>query len=149
MPTVFWYTEGAHYLHKNGLSGADIRVLLVMTNTTADTERDKADLAAFTDLDEYDGSPYSRQALDNIALSKDAAGNRSLLDADNETFSSLGGTSAGSRNVQGVVAFINGPTDADRIPLIYFQPDTWPFTPSGGDQTLNWASDGLGEVKAV
>jgi hypothetical protein len=50
----------------------DLRALLVMTNTTADTETDVQFISDFTTLDEMDGTNYVRKQLTE-AVNEDLA----------------------------------------------------------------------------
>lgn len=119
-------------------AGDDIRVALVMTNTTADTETEAENIGAFTTLDEMDATGYARQALANQAVNEDLANDRAEFDADDRLFSM---TSAGTRAVEGAIIYKEGPTDADRevITFIDFNPDVV----GGGDITIQWNAEGI------
>jgi type III secretion system FlhB-like substrate exporter len=52
----------------------DVRALLVMSNTTADTDQDAASLSAIGTLDEYDGSGYSRPDLGATTITQELVG---------------------------------------------------------------------------
>ena len=119
--------------------GDDIRVALVMTNTTCDTEEDVTLMNGFTTLDEMDGSGYSRQALANEVVNKDNTNNRGEFDADNTTFSSLGN---GTRAVQGALIYKHVTDDTDSIPICFvdFAADQ---NPGGSDFTIQWDAEGI------
>jgi len=82
----------------------DMRVLLVMTNTTCDTEDDVVTFAGFTTIDEMDGANYvaDGMALANEAVNEDLPNNRAEFDADDLTWSALG---VGTRNVAAAVLY--------------------------------------------
>lgn len=126
-----------------------IYTILVMTNTTVDTQNDGiSEVGDFTTLDEFDGSGYSsaaRQELDSIAVNLDDANDRAEFDADDEVYSSLGN---GTRQIQGVVLYKdpddNGAAadDASNPVICYIE---FPATvnPGGGDLTITWDSEGI------
>ena len=120
----------------------DIRVLLVMTNTTADTEDDVNTIGGFTTLDEFDGSGYSSggQELDNEVVTEDAANNRAEASADNETFSTEG---AGSRNAQAAIIYLFDTDLSSSIPIAYIDAGGFPFAANGGDITFQWNAEGI------
>ncbi len=112
------------------LTSDDIRAMLVMTNTTADTEDDSNFIGDFTTLDEMDGSGYARVALTSEAVAEDAANNRAEFNADDITFSAVG---VGTRQVAALVLYKHVTNDADSIPLVYFDGTGFPLTAGGGD----------------
>jgi hypothetical protein len=118
----------------------DIRVLLVMTNTTADTEDDKDTISAFTTLDEYDGSGYARQALTGEAVAEDAANDRAEFDGGDATFTTLG---AGTRSCQAAIVFKHVTNDTDSVPIAYIDTGGFPFAGNGGDVTIQWNAEGI------
>lgn len=134
----FVYTKAITKILTSGLTGLDLRMMLVMTNTTADTEEDTEFIAGFTTLDEMDGASYARQALANEAINEDLANDRAEADADNPTFATLG---AGTRDVAGAIVYVHATTDADSWPLGYID-DIFPFTANGGDLTVNLNAEG-------
>lgn len=120
-------------------AGNDIRALLVMTSTTVHTQEDVATIAGFTTLDEMNGAGYVRKALANQAVNEDDPNNRGEFDADDVTWSALG---AGTRSVKGVLIFKFVATDADHIPIAFFEfPTAYPAT--GIDFTLSWNAEGI------
>ena len=124
------------------LSGKDIRARLVMTLTTCDTENDGvAKLVDYTTIDPADSTGYADVALANEAASKDDAGDRGEIDADDVVFSGLGGDA--SRDYQGVLLyeFVDG-TNANDIPAVFidFATDI-PLTAT--QVTVPWDAEGL------
>jgi hypothetical protein len=120
--------------------GDDIRVLLVMTDTTADTEQDDKFVADITTLDEFDGSGYSRQALANEVVAADAANDRGEFDADNTTFATLG---AGTRQIAAAVIYKHVTNDADSLLIAYVDSGGFPITANGGDIVISWNAEGI------
>lgn len=120
----------------------DIRLALVMTNTTCDTENDSIEfLDDFTTLDEMDGSGYARLALSTATptVSHDTTRNSiKLVCASHPVFPTL---SAGTRNVQGVLYYVNVlGDDTQSVPLIYARYTT-PRVPDGTNFTIELPSD--------
>ena len=118
----------------------DFRVLLVMTNTTADTEEDVATVSAFSTLDEYDGANYARQELSSDTVTKDSTNDRGEYDAADITFTSLG---AGTRQAQAAVIIKHVTNDTDSIPIAYIDTGGFPFAGNGGNVTIQWNSEGI------
>ena len=128
------------------LNTHDIRCLLVMTNTTADTENTKTTLSGFTTLDEMDGAGYTRQTLTGEAVAADNTNNRGEFTASDITFASV---SAGTRNVAGAILYRHITNDTDAIPIAYI--DTagtlaFPFVPNGGSIKIAANAQGLVQV---
>lgn len=130
---------GASGVKLNG----DLRLLLVMTNTTCDTDDiDTVEfLDDFTTLDEADGAGYARVALSSATPAVAASASRhsvQLTCTDHPVFENL---DAGTRNIQGVLLYINVlGDDSQSMPLLYF-PYTTPRVPDGGDFTIELNSD--------
>lgn len=101
------------------LDGNDIRVALVMTNTTCATEEDTALMNAFTTLDECDATGYARQALANEAVNKDTTNDRAEFDADDVSFSGLSGDA--TRDIQGALLLKHVTNDTDSIPIAFIE----------------------------
>lgn len=118
----------------------DFRVLLVMTNTTADTEDDVNTISGFSTLDEMDGSGYTRQSLTGDTLTEDAANNRAEYDASNITFTAVG---AGTRQVQAAIVYKHVTNDSDSVPIAFIDTGGFPFTANGGDITITWNAEGI------
>jgi len=140
----FAYTHGKTKLMNGSidLSSDDIRVLLVSSDTTADTEEDKEFVDNLTTLDEFDGANYVRKALASEAVAADEANDRGEFDADNVTWTALG---AGTRELTGIVVFMHVTNDTDS-PLIAYIHDDLPITPGGGDVTISWNAEGILQI---
>jgi len=122
------------------LDADDIRVALVMSNTTVDTENDaKVYVGDFTTLDECDGANYVRKALANEAVNKDDANDRAEFDADDVTWTALG---VGTRTTVGVLIYKHVTIDADS-PAIAFVEFASPVTHDGTDFTIQWNVEGI------
>lgn len=122
------------------LNADDIRIALVMTNTTVDTENDGiTTVSGFTTLDEMDGANYARAALANEAVNKDDGNDRAEFDADDVTFSLLGN---GTREVQGALVYKHVTNDADSIPIAFIEFATTQ-NPGGSDFTIQWDAEGI------
>jgi hypothetical protein len=122
------------------LQGDDIRCMLVMTNTTADTEVDAKNPADLTTLDEFDGSGYARQALGSEAVNLDLANDRAEFDAADVAFGALGN---GTRQIQGylLIKHVDG-SDANDLLLMY-KDFASPINPGGSTFTIQWNAEGI------
>lgn len=120
----------------------DIRVLLVMTNTTADTEDDTNTFAGFTTLDEFDGSGYTSGgvALTGEAISEDVTNNRAEFDANDAAFGALG---AGTRQVQAAIVYKFITALSSSLPIAYIDTGGFPFTANGSTVTIQWNVEGI------
>jgi len=101
------------------VTGTDIRARLLMTNTTADTEKDAiVNIADLTTVDVCDATGYADVALANEAVAADDPNDRAEFDADNISFTGLGGDA--TRDVQGclIYEYVDG-TDANDIVLFF------------------------------
>jgi len=140
----FVYTKAKHLLLAGDIdfdeAGDDIRVLLVMSNTTADTEEDVDNIDAFTTLDEYDGANYVRKALANQVTAEDEANDRGEFDADNVTWTALG---VGTRQCQALLVYHHVTNDADSPPIAFIDQGGFPFDGNGGDVTVQWNAEGI------
>lgn len=125
------------------LQTADLRVRLVMTDTTADTDSNAATLSAITTLDTMDGANYADQGLVGVAFTPDPANNRSELDADDIVFTNLG---PGTRQVAGWILYAFGTNDADSQPIAFYDGGGFPFAATGSDVTLQFDPQGLLQI---
>jgi hypothetical protein len=142
----FWYTNAlrAVMTQEINLQTADLRALLVMTGSTAETETDKLVLSDFTALSELDSVNYSRKAIPDLLVTADTANRRSELDGTDIVWTAL---AAGSNPVIGMVIYVHtGADDSANIPIAYI---TSPFTPNGSDVTVQWNPEGILHLSAV
>ena len=123
-------------------SADDIRVALLMTNTTADTEKGAATIAGYTTVDDFDGSGYTAggAALAGEAVAEDTGNNRGEFDATDLTFSSLG---AGTRQIAGALVYKFVTNFNSSIPIAWIDTGGFPITANGGDITLQWNAEGI------
>lgn len=144
----FWYTPAKERLAKGDLdwdeAGHDIRAMLVMTNTTADTDQDAGTISAIGTLDEYDGSGYARAALTQSVV-RDDANNRAELDVNDFSFGST--VAAGTRQAAGMVIYrhVDG-TAANDLPIAYIDTGGFPFAGNGGAINVTVNAEGLLQV---
>lgn len=98
----------------------NLDALLLMNNTTCDTQPDETTVLGFTTLDESDATDYAHEDVTNPAASADDTDNEMVWTSDNWVWGSgtaLGGDA--TRDYQGalLVKYVDGGT-AD-IPLLF------------------------------
>lgn len=120
------------------LNADDMRLVLCMTNTTADTDVDADNTGTYT-LDEMDGANYARQALANEAVNVDDANDRAEFDADDVTINSLGN---GTRQMQGFLIHEHITNDAGSFPLCWGDFSST-INPGGSNFTIAWNAEGI------
>lgn len=119
------------------LNADDIRVLLVDSSTTTDTEEDVTTISAFTTLGELSGTGYVRKALVSEAVTADNTNNRGEFDADDVVWTAI---NAGTAITALVYKHVTN--DTDSIPLIYHELPA-PVVTNGGDFTIQWNVEGI------
>lgn len=119
----------------------DIRVLLVKVaaSTTTDTEEDVATISAFTTLGELVATNYVRKALANEAVNEDTVNNRAEFDADDVTWTALGGAANDTIGAALIFKFVTD--DTLSTPIAYIELTDTPT--NGGDVTLQWNVEGI------
>ena len=124
---------------------ADIRAILVMSNTTADTDQDATNITGIGTLDEYDGSGYSRPDLGASTITEDDPNNRSEIDFGDFTFGATVGV--GTRQAVGMVIYnrIDG-TNGNDYPVAYVDTGGFPFDGNGGAVNVTVNAEGLIQV---
>jgi hypothetical protein len=141
----FWYTPAKQKLAKADLDfdTVDLRVRLCMSNTTADTDQDAANITAITTLDNYDGSGYTILDLAGISVNEDDPNNRSEIDYSDGTFGAT--VAAGTRNIVGMLyyVYVDG-TNGNDYPVAW--KDVTPFNGNGGAINLTVNAEGLLQV---
>jgi hypothetical protein len=144
----FLYTPAKERLAKADLDfdTADLRLIGVMTNTTADTDQDAGTLSAIGTLDEYDGSGYSRVALSGEVVNRDDPNNRAEIDASDLApwFAALG---VGTRQMQAMVLYrhVDG-TAANDQPIAFIDTGGFPFSGNGGVVNVTWNAEGILQI---
>lgn len=139
-----WMAYGASGLMDGSidLDTSTLKAILLMTNTTCDTE-DKRYVGDFTTLDEMDGSGYSRVTLSGGSVSGDLVNHRGEITFSDIRFSGVG---AGTRQVQGLLIYKHVTNDADSVAIAYIDGDlagVFPFTANGGDVVIASPAEGL------
>jgi hypothetical protein len=119
----------------------DIRAILVMSDTTCDTEVDGIDfIDDYTTLDELDAGGYAREVLAGKAVAVDDGNDRAEFDANDESFAGLGGDA--TRTIVGVLIYKHVTNDTDSIPLFYSEfASPLPITATQID--IPWNIEGL------
>jgi len=120
------------------LNADDMRLILCMTNTTADTDIDTDNTSGFT-LDEMDGTNYARQALVAEAVNLDDPNDRAEFDADDVVINSLGN---GTRQMQGFLIHEFITNDAGSFPLCWGDFSST-INPGGSNFTIAWNAEGI------
>lgn len=115
------------------LSSDDIRAILVMTNSTANSQDSAEFISSFTTFDEYDGSGYARQALASLTLTPNLTTKRVHFSSDSIVFASLG---AGTRSGFALLIYKHVGADSANIPIFFKQPSGFPFIGNGQNLTL-------------
>lgn len=120
------------------LNSDDMRILLGMTNTTLDTDKDTDNLGSYT-IDRMDGANYADVALANEAVNVDDANDRAEFDSDDPTtWTALGN---GTRQMQGYEIFEFITNDAGSFPL-FWNDFTSTINPGGSNFTITVNAEG-------
>ena len=114
----------------------DIRVMLI-DSTGAAVDADDLYVSAISG-DELSDTNYARSALAGLTVTRDEANDRAEMDANDLTFTSLGGTDT----VKSAVLFKQVTNDNDS-PLILWIDNPFPFITNGGDMTLQFNAEGI------
>ena len=120
------------------LATNDMRVALLQTTTTADTEEEVALMNGFTTLGECSVTSYARQALANEAVAIDTTNDRAEFDADDAAF----GTLEIGFSIQGMLIHDHNTDDTDSIPY-FFTEFSSNLVLNGTSVTLNFDAEGL------
>lgn len=143
----FWYTGAKERLAKANLDwdegSGDVRLLLAMTNTTADTDQDALTLSGIGTLDEYDGAGYARAVLAGQSVVRDDANNRAEMTATSPV--SFGATvAAGTRSAAGSVVYMHvDGTAANDWPIAWIDTGGFPINGGGGPFQIAINAEGL------
>lgn len=149
---TFAYTIATYKLATGALnlSTADIRTKLLMSNTTAGSQEDAANLAAITTLDEYDGSGYSEYDQSSISVTQQTASDRTEVDAADGTFGAT--VSAGTRSIVALLHYVYVDGSTGDYPLVF---DSSPpqftggtFNGDGGPLTISFDPTGYLHIAA-
>jgi hypothetical protein len=117
-----------------------LKILLVDTTTTADTEANIQTLSGYGTLGEFDGANYEVKTISVTSSAVDTGNDRYELDGSDVTYTALG---VGTNNVQGVLLYkhVDG-TDANDQPIAFIEFSS-NLTPDGSDVTIAWDSEGI------
>jgi hypothetical protein len=123
----------------------DIRAILVMTNTDADTAQDAATITAIGVLDEYDGAGYARPDLGASTITQDDPNNRSEIDYPDFTFGAS--VAAGTRQAAGYVIYtrVDG-TPGNDWPVGWVDTGGFPFSGNGGAVNVTVNAEGAIQI---
>jgi len=138
----FHYTPVKQRLHKADLDfdSVDLRGKICMSNTTADTDQDAANLAAIGTLDEYDGAGYGEIDYAGITVTEDDPNNRSEIHVNAGTFGAT--VAAGTRNAVGLLYYVRvDGTAANDYPVAW--KDLTPFAGNGGAINFTENAEGV------
>lgn len=123
----------------------DVRLLLVMSNTTAATDRTAQTITGITTLDECDAVGYTSGgvALTGEAVARDGTGHRGFFDAADASFANL---AAGTRQVAGMILYIWKGSLGASIPIAFFDTPGFPFWGNGSTMTVQWNASGILQI---
>ena len=118
-------------------AGDDMRAILAMTNTTADTEIDVDNTGSLTTLDEHDSTV--RKTCDNQVVATDDANDRAEWTCDPLVWTALAN---GTRQIQGILIHEFITNDAGSFPFV-FSEFSGTINPGGSDLTVTPNAEGL------
>ena len=136
------YTYGMTKFLNGGidLDTNDIRMLAVMSNSTAPTDEDAQFVGDIGTLDEDDATGYVRVALAAEAVSAVTASDRAKFTSDPVGIVST--VADATRQVIGMVFFRFVTNDADSPVICYIDSGGFPYTPDGTTKTISPHPDG-------
>lgn len=142
----FWYTPAKTKLANAALNfgtPVDLRGVLCMSNTTADTDQDAANITAIGTLDEYDGSGYTEITFAGETVTEDAGNNRVEIHVNAGTFGAT--VAAGTRNIVGLLykVRVDG-TPGNDYPVAW--KDLTPFNGNGGAINFTENAEGILQI---
>jgi len=117
-----------------------LKILLVDTTTSCDTEANAQTLTGYGTLGEFDGANYEVKTISVTSSAVDTGNNRYELDGADVTYTALG---AGTNSVQGVLLYkhVDG-TDTNDQPIAFIEFSS-NLTPDGSDVTIAWDAEGI------
>lgn len=143
----FQYAYGQNWTGAVDLVNDDVRAVPVMTDTTADSERDAKDqVSDFTTLDEFNGANYSTGgiALAGQAVNIDDANDRAEFDADDFP-AAAASYGAGTRDIEGLLLIIWNTNLNASMPYHWLEPAT-DWSPDGS--AFQWLVNAEGLLNA-
>ena len=135
------------------LSTVALYAMLVMTDTTADTEQNCEFVATLATLDECDGAggtPYARQKLTTPVVTPDLVNFWAELAADPIEWEDL---AVGTRQNQAMVIYVDADDDGDpaddaaNLLVAYIDTGGFPFDGNGSDVIVAWNAEGILQLK--
>jgi hypothetical protein len=141
----FVYTPELERLAKatSDMDIVDLRLKLCMSNTTADTDRDAANLTAITTLDEYNGAGYAEIDAAGLVVNRDDPNNRAEIDISDGSFGAA--VAVGTRQAVGMLYYVRvDGTPGNDYPVAW--KDVTPFDGNGGAVNLTVHAEGLLQI---
>lgn len=133
------------------LATADLRMALVMTNSSAPADVDAEFLDEIVTLDECDGTGYARIDLASVGLTANDTDDRSEVRSADADFGALG-VGVSGRALKGVLIYfqLGGGTEAENRPWLWYDSvasgPVFPFTLNGGNVKLVEPATGWAHV---
>lgn len=147
----FVYTGAKEFLGKAtlDLDLHDIRIMLIKlkASTTADTDQDALTISGITTLGELVATNYARAALTTEVVNRDDPNNRAEFDADDVTFTALGGATNDTIGAILLYRHVDG-TAANDIPIAYIDNAGADFNQAtnGGNIVVSWNVEGILQI---
>ncbi|MGV0985000.1 MAG: hypothetical protein ACOYB2_10625 [Limnohabitans sp.] len=107
---------------------ADIRLALLMENTTATSDVTAQVIDDIVTLDEYDGAGYTRKTCTGNVVTQDDLNGMAKFMVDPVTWVGLG---VGTRQCVGVLVYAHVTDDTDSIPVAFIDSGGFPFDGDG------------------
>lgn len=122
MPDIFF--QGGHEALRDGslVTGCNLRLKIVMSAFSGETEEDSVNLADLSAIDEFDGIGYAERDLAaSVTVAYDATDDVLVIDAADGVFTAAGTCAPGSDDFYGLLGYlwVDG-TDANDE-LIFFK----------------------------
>lgn len=129
------------------------KAVLCMTSTTAgDNAGNGRDAIRVNgiNLDEFDGTNYARKTLTTFLL-LDNNNDRVQWDANDFSWVELGKDGGGSRQIAGMLIYVDGGgDDSTHVPMVWFDsPFVFPFQANGSDVTIQFGGLGIFFTRSV
>lgn len=140
---TFGYPKGEQAFRSGSINWAsnDIRILLVMSNTTADTDGAAEFVSSFATLDECDAAGYARTQITGRSVSIDTVAKEVALLAAQTNLPAFG---AGTRQVVGAIIYKHVGADSANPVLFYLDAPPWfPFNAVGTAVRFKWDATGI------
>jgi hypothetical protein len=128
----------------SNLEHASVKCMLLMSNTTADTENDKAAVtgaASFTTLDQFVGTGYTAGGVTLTGTSSDA-GNYGKFDAANCSWTGIGPSTSG-RGIVGALIYLDVSVGVPYVYIDLSNDGVNLIYPAGGNLNIIWSATGI------